>query len=115
MNSNIMRIGLAAIAAFYVVVGGLWASSYFPLKKFYAQAEVTHDLLVSDRENVFELPEYREAQAYQEQYILTHPTLTTTENQLAFYQSLLFWGTIALAAGAGVFFLTRRRRDDNDA
>nr|WP_314135824.1 hypothetical protein [uncultured Brevundimonas sp.] len=40
MNKNVTRMGLAAIAAFYVVVGGLWASDYFPLQKFYSQREI---------------------------------------------------------------------------
>ena len=39
MNKSVTRIGLAAIAAFYVVVGGLWASNYFPLQNFYHQIE----------------------------------------------------------------------------
>ena len=110
MNSNIVRIGLAAVAAFYVVVGGLWATSYFPLKKFYAQAEATSALMASGRENVFELQEYKDAEAYQEKYLMTHPSLITTENRLALYQAILFWGTIAMAAGGGVFFLTRREQ-----
>ena len=45
MNKNVIRIGLAAIAAFYVVVGGLWASDLFPLQKFYAQSHVKDALV----------------------------------------------------------------------
>lgn len=110
MNKNVVRLGLAAIAAFYVVVGGLWAVNYFPLQKFYAQSEAQDAI----REKVgygraHETKEYKDAEAYMVRYVLSHPDLMTTEGKLAFYQSLLLWGTVAIGAGGGVLFLTRGR------
>jgi len=110
MNKNVIRIGLAAIAAFYVVVGGLWASDFFPLQKFYAQSDVK-DALVEKHgfSAAYKSKEYEEASAYQQVYAMTHPGIFETEAQLAFYQSLLMWGTVALGVGGGVLFLTRGR------
>lgn len=44
MNKNIIRLGLATIAAFYVVIGGLWAIDYFPLQKLYAHSKIQNDV-----------------------------------------------------------------------
>lgn len=111
MNKNITRIGLAAIAAFYVVVGGLWASDYFPLQKYYAQTEIKNDLaekLGSSR--AYLSREYQEASAVELKYILAHPELFLTEARLDFYKALLRWATVGLAVGGGVLFLTRGNR-----
>lgn len=110
MNKNVTRLGLAAIAAFYVVVGGLWSINYFPLQKFYAQTEAKSVLI--DKvgfEQAYRAKEYQAAMEYQERYVLSHPDIITTEGRLAFYQSLLLWGTVAIGAGGGVLFLTRGR------
>ncbi|HYC68533.1 hypothetical protein [Brevundimonas sp.] len=108
-NNNAVRLALAAVAAFYVVVGGLWAADYFPLQKFYAQIEIK-DAIAEEVGylRAFETPEYKEASAYQQSYALTHPDILETEKNLALLGSLLLWGTIALGAGGGVLFLTRR-------
>lgn len=111
MNTNVVRLGLAAVAAFYVVVGGLWAADHFPLQKFYAQIEVK-DAAVERHgyPAVFQAKEYKEATAYQQTYALTHGDILQTEGKLALYRSLVLWGTIALGVGGGVLFLTRRNR-----
>lgn len=111
MNKNVIRLALAAIAAFYVVVGGLWASDYFPLQKFYAQSDVK-DALVEKHgfSDAYDSKEYKEASAYQQVYAITHPGIFETEAKLAFYQSLLLWGTVALGVGGGVLLLTRGRK-----
>lgn len=111
MNNNVVRLGLAVVAAFYVVTGGLWAADYFPLQKFYAQEEVKDSII----EKVgylaaFETEEYKEAFAYQQTYALTHPGIIETEKKLALYRTLLFWGTVGFGVGGGVLFLTRRDR-----
>tara|TARA_R110002124_G_scaffold165121_2_gene332494 strand:+ start:27528 stop:27893 length:366 start_codon:yes stop_codon:yes gene_type:complete len=113
MNNNAVRLGLAAVAAFYVVTGGLWAADYFPVQKFYAQIEVK-DAIVEKvgYPAAFETKEFRDASAYQQTYALTHPSIIETENKLAFLGTLLLWGTIALGAGGGVLFLTRRNGKD---
>ena len=111
MNKNVTRIGLAAIAAFYVVVGGLWASQHFPLQKFYAQMELKDDLY--DRLGVsgaLKSEEFMRASAYQERYALTHPDIMVTERRLDLYKSLLLWATVGFAVGGGVLFLTRGNR-----
>lgn len=112
MNKNVIRLGFAAIAAFYVVIGGLWAVNYLPLHKFYAQMEVKDS--ISDRVGYREASktkEYKAATAYQERYALSHPDIYSTEARLAFYQSLLLWGSVAIGVGGGVLYLTRGRED----
>lgn len=110
MNNTTTRIGLSAIAAFYLVIGGLWAIDYFPLQKLYAQAEIQNT--VAERvgyQAAYETQEYKKATAYQERYALSHSDIYGTEAKLAFYQSLLLWGTVAIGVGGGVLFLTRGR------
>ncbi|WP_312136381.1 hypothetical protein [Brevundimonas sp.] len=111
MNTNTKRMVLAAIAAFYVVVGGLWSTHYFPLKKFEAQVERQSELIKEmGFDAAYESKEYNDAEAYQHHYVATTPSLDVTLGKMAFYKNLLFWGTIALAAGGGVLFLTRGRK-----
>lgn len=111
MNKNVTRIGLAAIAAFYVVVGGLWASDYFPLQKFHAQMELQSELVEKlGFQEAYKSQEYQEAADYQHAYALTHPGILGISAKLAFYESLLLWATVAIGAGGGVLFLTRNKR-----
>lgn len=110
MNKNVIRLGLAAIAAFYVVIGGLWAIDYFPLQKLYAHGEKQSAVAARvGYEAAYETQEYKEATAYRERYALSHSDIYGTEAKLAFYQSLLLWGTVAIGVGGGVLFLTRGR------
>ena len=100
----------AAIAAFYVVVGGLWAADYFPLQNFYAQEEIKASL----REELgvvgaIDSQAYQDAMGRQQIYALSHPDIYATEAKLALYGAILLWGTVALGVGGGVLFLTRRR------
>lgn len=110
MNKNVIGIGLAAIAAFYVVVGGLWASDFFPLQKFYAQSDI-RDALVEKHgfSAAYHSKEYEESKAYELHYVRTHPDIVETVNKLSLYESLLLWGTVALGVAGGVLFLTRGR------
>lgn len=111
MNKNVVRIGLAAIAAFYVVVGGLWASQYLPLKKFENQIELKRELVDKlGYDAAHKSKEYKQAEEYNTHYALTSPDLHVTYGRMAFYQSLLLWGTVALGVGGGVLFLTRGRK-----
>lgn len=108
MNKNVVCIGLAAIAAFYVVVGGLWASHYLPLKKVEGQIELQRELINKlGFDAASDTKEYKEADAYQRHYALTYPYPHVIYSRMALYQSLLLWGTIALGAGGGVLFVTR--------
>ena len=110
MNKNVLRIGLAAIAAFYVVVGGMWASSYFPLQKFYDQIKIKDAIIDKlGYPAAFESADYKAAEQAQATYALSRPDILVTEGRLAFYQSLLTWGTLAIGVGGGVLFMTRGR------
>lgn len=110
MNKNTTRLGLAAVAAFYVVTGGLWAADFFPLQKFYAATEAKSELFEKlGYPAVFEAKEYKAATAYQEAYALSHGDILETEGRLALYRALLLWGTVGLGVGGGVLFLTRGR------
>ena len=111
MNNSVVRIGLALVAAFYVVTGGLWAADYFPLQKFYAQQQVRSDLMEKlGFDAAIASKEYQEAEAYSQAYAVSSPGVIQTENKLAFYRALLFWGTVALGVGGGVLLATRRGR-----
>lgn len=111
MKNNATRFTLAALAAFYVVIGGLWATDYFPLHKFYA-AQETKDSIAEKIGTIdaYGTQEFQDAEAYQRVYVLSHPDIMTTETKLAIYRALLFWATIAFGAGGAVLFFTRRNR-----
>ena len=107
MNQNTMRLALAAIAAFYVVIGGLWAINYFPLKNFYHQIEVKDTITKKlGYPAAFQSHEYKAAEEAQATYPLSHPDILVTEGRVSFYRSLLIWGTVAMGVGGGVLFLT---------
>lgn len=110
MNTNTKRMVLAAIAAFYVVVGGLWASNHFPLQKFMAQTEIQAELDRKLGPDAYKSEAYEASHAYKMHYALTAPDVHVTLGRIALYKTLLFWGTIALAVGGGVMFLTRGRK-----
>lgn len=110
MNKNTTRLGLAAVAAFYVVTGGLWAADYFPLQKFYVAMERQSEL--SEKlgfERAWESPEYKAANDYQQLYALSHGDILETEGKLALYRALLLWGTVGLGVAGGVLYVTRGR------
>lgn len=110
MNTNTKRMVLAAIAAFYVVLGGLWASNHFPLQKFMAQHEILAELDRKLGPDAYKSEAYIAAQEYQMAYAVSAPDVHVTLGRIALYKTLLFWGTIALAVGGGVLFLTRGRK-----
>ena len=111
MHRNTVRLALAAVAVFYVVVGGLWAVDYFPISGFYKQVELTHEFQTKSQGiEYLEDANYKKANEKVEQYALTHGDLTATEERVGLYQAILLWGTIALAVAASVLFLTRKRR-----
>jgi len=95
MNTNTKRMVLAAIAAFYVVVGGLFLQAYIPVQRF--NASVEGPSLTGNRK-AFE-QQMRDAISYPE-----------NQAKMRRYSSILLWGTLALGAGGGVLFLTRGRK-----
>lgn len=50
------------------------------------------------------------SQAYQMIYAVSAPDVHVTLGRISLYKTLLLWGTIALAVGGGVMFLTRDRK-----
>lgn len=111
MRQNEVRLALAGVVMFYAVVGGLWATNYFPLKGVYRQQEITREIEMNSEYESWRTNEaYKKANEYQERYHLTHISPDITEARIALYQSMLMWGTIALGAGASVMFLTRGKR-----
>lgn len=111
MNTNTKRMVLAAIAAFYVVVGGLWASNYFPYQKFEAQMGIQRELIEKmGFDAAIESVEYRKSRDIQMDYSYSSPSVEVTFSRISLYETLLMWGTVALAVGGGVLFLTRGRK-----
>lgn len=100
MNKSVTRIGLAAIAAFYVVIGGLFLQAYIPVKMFDAQLDRKVDAAYGSKES-------EEAEAYLSNHVLSYDG---NEAKAHRYGTILLWGTIALGAGGGVLLLTRGRK-----
>ena len=97
MNNNNIRIGLAALAAFYVIVGSLFLQAYIPVQRFNANVEAnakskTYDPDVTSRNMA--------------------DALSYTDNlaKVSRYGSILLWGTVGIATFGGVFIATRQRR-----
>lgn len=111
MHRNTVRLVLAGVAVFYVVVGGVWATNYLPLRKFYEQVEIANNVVLSS--SGFEdsrSSKYNKANEYITNYAQSHPDVYVTEGRIHLYQSILLWGTVAMGVGASVLFLTRGRR-----
>ena len=110
MNGNIKRAALAIIATFYVVIGGLWATNYFPLKERYRQHDIMRSVVLSYKDLSWsEDPRYKKADEYITAYALTHDDVVTVEERISLLEAILIWGTVALVVGASVLFLTRQR------
>lgn len=111
MNNNMTRLGLAVVAAFYVVVGGLWAADYFPLQKFYAQGEIKESIVEKiGYPAAYDTEEYKAALANQRAYAVKRPRFADTKRKIALYRSLLLWGTVGFGVGGGVLLVTPRGR-----
>lgn len=95
MNTNTKRMVLVAIAAFYVVVGGLFLQAYIPVQRFNASVEGPS---LSGNQKAFE-QQMRDALSYPD-----------NQAKVRRYGSILLWGSLALGAGGGVLFLTRGRK-----
>lgn len=108
MNTNTKRMVLAAIAAFYVVVGGLWATNFIPLKRFDAQLAHKEKLIEKmGLSAAYDFKAYKDAEAYLLNHVLSYDGKAMKSRR---YGSILLWGTLALVAGGGVMFLTRGRQ-----
>lgn len=108
MNTNAKRMVLAAIVAFYVVVGGLWASNFIPLKQF--DAQMAHKEKLIDKMGfsaAYDSKEYQKTEAYLLNNVLSYDGKMVKARR---YGAIILWGTIALVAGGGVLFFTRTRK-----
>lgn len=97
MNNNTVRIGLAAVAAFYVILGSLFLQAYIPVQRFNANVEANaksekydHDFTSRNMEDA----------------------LSYTDNlaKVSHYGSILLWGTVGIVTFGGVYVATRQRK-----
>ena len=95
MNRSVLRYGLAAVAAFYVIVTGLFPQAYVPLARFDAQVEAN----TRSRSSSLSPQQVQDA--------LNFPA---NEMKVRRYGSILLWGTVGLAVFGGVVVVTRRRK-----
>jgi hypothetical protein len=111
MYQKSVRLAISGVIMFYVVVGGLWATNYFPLRGAYRQQEIARKIEMStDYETWVENKALQKAREYQDRYYSTHVGSDVTQARINLYQLMLLWGTIALGAGVSVMFLTRGKR-----
>lgn len=97
MNSNNARIGLAAVAAFYVIVTSLFLQAYIPVQRFNANVEANTKSETYDPD--FTTRNMADALSY-----------TDNEAKVRRYGSILVWGTVGIATFGGVFIATRQRK-----
>lgn len=94
MNKSVIRLGLAAVVAFYVIVTGLFLQAYIPLQRFYAHAESGSSA----------------ASSMSNQQMHDALSFPANEMKVRRYSSILLWGTVGIAAFGGVIVVTRQRK-----
>ena len=97
MNNNAVRIGLAAVAAFYVIVTSLFLQAYIPVHRFNANVETMVKSETYDSD--FSTRNLEDALNYD-----------TNQMKAKRYGSILLWGTVGIATFGGVFIATRQRK-----
>lgn len=97
MDKNQLRLALAGVAAFYVIVGGLFLQAYIPVARF--------DAAVEARVQRGAAYDYDSAQGMSDAL-----SYDANVGKVGRYGGLLLWGTVGLATFAGVVFVTRRRK-----
>lgn len=95
-DRNTIRLGLALIAAFYVIVGGLFLQAYIPAARFDAAVEAQ---IKSDHPYDYSGPA-EDALNYD-----------ANEAKARRYGSLLLWGTLGLGVFLSVVLVTSRRTE----
>ena len=98
-NRNTIRLGLGLIAAFYVIVGGLFMQAYIPAARFNAAAEASTK------------PGYQ--YDYSSSALQDALNADANDAKVRRYGALLLWGTIGLAVFGGVVMVTRRKAAGN--
>lgn len=102
MNNNAIRIGLAAVAAFYVIVTSLFLQAYIPVQRFNANVEANARSETYDPD--FTSRNMSDALNYD-----------TNQMKAQRYGSILLWGTVGIATFGGVFIATRQRKRGDTA
>lgn len=102
MNNNAVRIGLAAVAAFYVIVISLFLMAYIPVQRFNANVEANAKSETYDAD--FTSRNLEDALNYD-----------TNQLKAQRYGSILLWGTVGIATFGGVFIATRQRKRGDTA
>ncbi|WP_336976357.1 hypothetical protein [Brevundimonas nasdae] len=95
MNNTTIRIGLAAVAAFYVIVTSLFLQAYIPVQRFNAQAEASSQ------------PDTPKAV---DQHVRDALSYTDNLEKVSQYGSVLTWGTVGIVTFGVVFIVTRQRK-----
>lgn len=95
LDRNTIRLGLGLIAAFYVIVGGLFLQAYIPAARFNAAAKASAE---SGRSYDYTGQSMQDALSYDD-----------NDAKVRRYGALLLWGTVGLAAFGGVVVVTRRK------
>ncbi|SDQ79556.1 hypothetical protein [Brevundimonas sp. 374] len=97
MNNNTVRILIAAVAAFYVILGSLFLQAYLPVQRFNANVEAN-----------------AKSEKYDPDFTSRNmaDALSYTDNlaKVSRYGSLLLWGTVGIATFGGVYVATRQRK-----
>lgn len=93
-DRNIIRLGLGLIAAFYVIVGGLFMQAYIPAARFNAAVEASAR---------------GEGYDYSGSSLQDALSAETNDAKVRRYGALLLWGTVGLAVFGGVVMVTRRK------
>lgn len=94
MKKSVLRLGLAAVVAFYVIVTGLFIQAYIPLQRFYSHADSGSSA----------------ASSMSSKQMLDALSYPANEMKVRRYGSVLLWGTVGIAAFGGVVVVTRQRK-----
>ena len=95
MNNHTVRIGLSAVAAFYVILGSLFLQAYIPVQRFETSVEATS------------LPDDPKSRDRRLQDALSY---TDNLGRVSRYGSILLWSTVGIATFGGVYLATRQRK-----
>ena len=86
-NRNTIRLGLGLIAAFYVIVGGLFTQAYIPAARFNAAVEASAQ---------------GEGYDYSGSSLQDALSAEANDAKVRRYGAILLWGTVGLAVFGGV-------------
>lgn len=97
MDKNQLRLALAGVAAFYVIIGGLFLQAYIPVARFEAFVTADSEPGVPSRE--YSIQEINDGISYDANLA-----------KAGRYGAILLWGTLGFATFGGAVFLMQRKR-----